>query len=105
MSSRVTFLVRSVESWVFHNRVPEKTLPRHMLIFSGSVYSRFSKDRSSSPVTTDLMAWVVPMPRLCIAESRTERYESGSGTESVTGAPSRARTIFVFPSSLNRWSM
>jgi len=49
-----------------------------MLIFSVSVYSRFSKDRSSRPVNTDLMSWVVPMPRLCIAESRTERYESGT---------------------------
>jgi len=102
---RVTFLVRSVESCVVHDRLPENILPRHMLIFSVSVYSRFSKDRSSRPVNTDLMSWVVPMPRLCIAESRTERYESGRGTELVTGASSRVRTIFALPSSVNRWSM
>jgi hypothetical protein len=46
---------------------------------------------------TDLMSWVVPTPRRCMALSRTARYPSGVPSTCDTGA---ATSLFGIPWSL-----
>jgi hypothetical protein len=52
-------------------------------------------------VMTDLMSFVVPMPRPCMAVSRRDRYASGVPPVFVTGAASSLRA-FRDPLSLGR---
>ena len=52
---------------------PLASLPRQSPTFSATEYWVLASEGRNTPVTTDLMSWVVPTPRRCIASSRTAR--------------------------------
>ena len=57
-----------------HNpKLRENDRPRQRLTFSCSVYSRNRQDAKNTPVITESISWVVPMPSWCMPRSRRAR--------------------------------